>query len=915
MAKKKRYRHVTINPSQGGALIGSASDDVPITDGRNYLSSSANYTQKLNFRRETDGELRREGWEIFEPTQLNPEISKWGNIVNFDALDSQYPIRAIHQFPGDDGTLRLVAIAGNKMWAFMSEDGNYAQSRSPSDQNPYSTGPDGKDYWKDTGESFYWKEVYEFGKYMDTLNSNGTPRSPSEGGAYRWEFAEVKNLLIVNNGIDLPIIFGANWEKAEPLYGLRENGVISVGTICSYQDRLFCADLTVITKGYDLWFAPNAPNPSTYDPHLDLDGSGTVEPDEQWAEMTGIAEKALESGDINNDQFMQFIKNRSDFYDTAIPDEIWEDRNLNSLISEDYSPPVTDPVVDTPVSDPDHDPYGNIFESSLYAQTTNDALLTERFQYRMMYSAEGEPRLFNTGIDDGSGVVMESGGWPGQLVVSEVDGEKQYEFRSPYMFAHDSNGSMYKLYKNGIFQGEEAIAIYFGNFIITMPDTILASSLFIKKENDKYLVVDSSGDNVSVIYKRVLEGVPDDTVTDNEIEAGTYNVVIRPYLEQLANPASVREFSQDGSRILKMLPLADKLVVYRDSGYFFISRTNSAAVPFSVEPRYTGGRVADFRHTIIDIAGREHMFVGNNGVYSISRTQIEPKILSTFEIGPPFWQIISSDVSEFVYSVDNPITREMFINAPLGFLENEEGEYIDEKGQLSSEPKLRWGILAYDYINGTLSEIDASFTACAHIRKPKHNRSGPEEAWFVLGVHQADGNELIYPGTQYRSDAQYGGVLCRYGYGPPQYGASPYRLYSRLGEGYESKIKSGLIDFGDSFSDKEVRSYVLELSSKYGVTPVRVKISTTSAPQGSEEIETMQVIDGQEIDYVELNNLVDENMIPMFVRAPYIRDEITVLPEYDADGNLVNNPVKIVGRTFEVSGITTRATTQAYNQG
>ena len=101
------------------------------------------------------------------------------------------------------------------------------------------------------------------------------------------------------------------------------------------------------------------------DKDLDLDGSGTVEPDEQWAEMIGIAEKALESGDINNDQFMQFIKNRSDFYDTAIPDEIWEDRNLNSLISEDYSPPVADPVVDTPsdpVSDPVIDPVDPVID-------------------------------------------------------------------------------------------------------------------------------------------------------------------------------------------------------------------------------------------------------------------------------------------------------------------------------------------------------------------------------------------------------------------------------------------------------------------------------------------------------------------------------------------------------------------------
>ena len=29
------------------------------------------------------------------------------------------------------------------------------------------------------------------------------------------------------------------------------------------------------------------------------------------------------------------------------------------------------------------------------------------------------------------------------------------------------------------------------------------------------------------------------------------------------------------------------------------------------------------------------------------------------------------------------------------------------------------------------------------------------------------------------------------------------RIYSRLGYGYTSVLKSGLIDFGDSFSDKE----------------------------------------------------------------------------------------------------------------
>jgi hypothetical protein len=217
-----------------------------------------------------------------------------------------------------------------------------------------------------------------------------------------------------------------------------------------------------------------------------------------------------------------------------------------------------------------------------------------------------------------------------------------------------------------------------------------------------------------------------------------------------------------------------------------------------------------------------------------------------------------------------------------------------------------------------------------------------------MGVHQGTTASEIYVGTQHREDPQAGGALVRYGYGPPIYGnTEPYRVYNRIGYGYLSKIRSGLIDFGDSFSDKEVRSYVLELSSKYDVAPIRVKISTTTAPQGTEQVETMSVIDGVTYDYVTLNQLKDENMIPLYLRAPYIRDEISVLPQYErsslnyiesgyvkektlvnpdgiqvasfyivsSEAKVIDNPVKLVGRTFEASGVNTRATTQATGQG
>ena len=889
MATAKRYKHITIHPSQGGALIGSTSDDIPLTQNTNFLASSANYTEKMNFRREVDGELRREGWDLFNPSG------------NDDAINSEFPIRGLYQFTDVDGNPTLIACAGNKVLKLQAGDRRFAVdfSHAPDVLNPdpekeYAT-VDGQDapepslpsvdYFNNDGEDFTWEEIFTFANHMDAKESDGTYKDPYEGGAYRWEFAEVKNHLIINNGIDLPIIYagGNSYPQAYPLYGLRENGVMAVGTIGIFQDRLFCADLTVISSGYDDWF-----------------GQAT-------------------------------------------------------------------------------DPYAT-FDASHPLQGT---VQIQRFQYRIVYSAEGEPKLFNAGIETPSGlIVAESGGVPGTLTVN-ASGE--YLFNTTQGFAINTPASMYQDFDFGIHGGRDHIGVFiddpelgiadvkFDNEDFSASDRTAAigrlkvkfptreETSFTQSEvlGEQISYIDTSGiffsivgaATIKLINKSQGNVILKNPATGLPLVAGSYDCVIRPFAEQLHRPAAFQEFSQDGSRIVKMVELADKLVVYRDSGFFFLTASNSSIKPFAVDPRYRGGRTADFRHTVIKVSGNKHLFMGNTGVYTINRSSTEPQPIATFELGPPFWNIVPPELSEFIYTVDNPVTREIFINCPLGYKKNSQGQFVDNFDQplaLGSQPILEWGVISYDYINETLSQIDASFTTCCTIRKPKHNRLGPEQTWFLMGVHQASNADDLYIGTQWRKDPQYGGVLVRYGYGPPLYGETePYRSYNRIGYGYESRIRSGLIDFGDSFSDKEVRSYVLELSSKYGVTPVRVKISTTSAPQGTESVETMSTVDGTKIDYVTLNNVRDENMIPLYLRAPYIRDEITILPVYaensemytlngyfeikvadNSDGFqvesfyydqekpiVVDNPVKVVGRTFEASGIDTRSATQAVGQG
>ena len=56
-----------------------------------------------------------------------------------------------------------------------------------------------------------------------------------------------------------------------------------------------------------------------------------------------------------------------------------------------------------------------------------------------------------------------------------------------------------------------------------------------------------------------------------------------------------------------------------------------------------------------------------------------------------------------------------------------------------------------------------------------------------------------------------------------------------------------------------------------------------------------------------LDNTTSENMIPLYLRGPYFRDAIII------EGK--DNPIKLIGRTFEVSGVDSRLAQVVTNQG
>ena len=214
-----RYRHKTIKPADGGALINVASlENV----------GESNYCQKVNMRRNVDREVRREGWEYFKPgdspdapiapgvilSRVAPlsalrSVIDWSYRVAPEGMPTDgwappespeitAPITAIAQCVRADGTRALFAATSSDVFRYEPDSGT----------------------WTTIGSGY----------------ANGK----------RWEVVQVNGELVFNNGVDLPFSISVTNPTCRPIHELRERGVARVGTIAEYYGFLHCFDITEI---------------------------------------------------------------------------------------------------------------------------------------------------------------------------------------------------------------------------------------------------------------------------------------------------------------------------------------------------------------------------------------------------------------------------------------------------------------------------------------------------------------------------------------------------------------------------------------------------------------------------------------------------------------------------------------------
>lgn len=787
--KPQKYRHFSVMTPEGGNLIaGNFSQDT---------AGASNYVEKLNFRRESDGEVRREGWEKFKIS--DEEV---------DTLDSSHnPIRLLFQFNSNEKKV-LVGAAGEKLFRFNDDTNN----------------------WVKIAEGLY---------NIDDIGVN-----PALGlKAKRWECIAIDGYCIFNNGVDLPLFYRDGWPSAFPLFSLRERGIVRVGTISEFDGRLFIADI----EYFDETIANN---------------------------FEGFMSTALEPFGVP-----EAYSNYNNVTTYRVP-HIVEFSAWRLTLSESEAQAAPNL-------------FGQLYRAKVSQIASNNILKIEM------------PFLLG-------GVVEMANGSPDPSL--SFTANPYYTYTTSEINSWDFDASTIK--------ANDAIRISVtNNGVSYVYDAVIKSIVgswanrSTTFEIDDFVevsgVTDATGLSTGSGYTPVLNDAVQFILLKEPDVFSSEASITREAADSIS-------FPEDGSKILKMAKLGDRLIVHRETGYLTISRGDSTS-PFYYEEKYRGQRVADFYHTIININEQRQIFAGFNGVYSITLGSFEPEPVQAFMQGPEFWRLILNEDVQFIYASENALTQEIFIATPIGYKDYDKLE-------------LDWGTIALEMVYGTISQIDFSFTATANLNVSENIKSRQ----FIMGTHALkeviNGNNKTYEPTgklmnsEIISDedlkyADTGSRIMRYGLGPStevpdpddalKYGAiRVYRLFSRDGADFVSRIKFGKTDFSDRFSEKKLKSYALHMSDVYQdqsyVAYGYVDTDYSDAPiLATLGISTFSVASSTEFKEIEevLTNLSSEVMLPVYVQGNYFQDTIELRGRFNA--------FKLIGRTFEVSGVRTKLTSES----
>lgn len=759
-----RYKSFTVRPADGGTLAPALSEDLS--------QNPANYEVKLNFRRDHDFEIRREGWEFFRPftdVELVPsefpdywapdKTKRLQQRLRGQCLASPDPIEALGQYESGHritvaGTPSSIYVLNEEMRSTVSaslryfnvldssEDGAPPSHFEPAEGNRVAV--PGEGYYvatyEDASKNYLWSDRQDLDQVLGDVDgwSNITPDE------YKFDRLSGRYTALSIKASDE----GLTSEEVESLESLQVLSAEKRGF--SPGDRM---ELDYL-NGYVI-FNNSRELPAIYH--------------SEWAKAHPIYE-LREKGVVSVGTIAQYegyllLGNVLEF-DTSVDLERW-----GQECGKDGGPNF----------------YSSVEDSNLYR---GGQVRLRRVSYRILYSNPSAPHRW--------GLALRS---PDMGLLSGTSGIGTKFFKP--VFDIEATSGTNRL--SGTFSPGTQVTISMtyvgddGKARTATPIQAVVSG-----------VSGSRGNQLYELDKTLDWPGPDDY--DPDFSKG----VVTGYMRRVnnvddsstafANASSWIDPIGDGSAIVNLTRLRDRLVVFRGTGYALLSTISTSSLqqsPFTYELRYSGPRVPMHAQSTVVVNDQRILYAGHEDIYSISASYSEPSIPAHIDFAKEF------GYGDTVFLTDNALTGEVFICGTSK-------------------------TLAFDYKFDTVSEIDAVFT-CGHtLRDPVTGLD-----IFLLSTRtevELPGLENPNGGFYHRSHA-----LFKYSYDqasdlehgelgniPQIYVPDGARRFVReravggvifsSDEGsvvvtYDSVLESGWIDLSRRMDEKDFRMYLLDFQA------------------------------------------------------------------------------------------------------
>lgn len=780
-----------------------------LTSASSEACGAANWTIKRDWRRFQDQEIRSEGCDPFSPRPNTP-----------DQPPTTDPITLIATLTRPNGAKALVVATQTTIWRYFGVDDNLYVATGYLDGTLADTYAGPAIPGRATLGPTITPTIYEEqGASMGIWIQIGTGYSTN---GRRWEAESINGWLILNNGYDLPVTYRVEEMSVTPIYELRENGIASVGTIAVDHDILLCMDIVQIKEGkMDLLMAAT-PSWSILVP-----SGGFLIPGEIL--VTGLSPGSTY---------------------TVTTDDVGTISYL-----------ATGNVAVFPYT-----VFGTVSVSCDPYQAITDSGITERFQWRVLWSLPNLPRRF--------GAAFNCNTTQGSLIVTTSFVAK--------------------------------------SLIPGMQVTIIGAGFQGNNLTTTILWVDGANLRIS--------DLPSFTLTNTQmvaVDGDPTNTITGKFYD----------LEGDGTAILKAKSLRTSLIVYKEASIFIAQYTGDIITPWQFQQQEIKPEMALFhRDTLVSVSGAghfedgytlggaSHLYAGRNQFYRFDLTNVVPMEVTALRgCADMFFAAAQSGA---VFAAHNPLTEEIWFCFPSGpgpdyairfdyrFGTASTTSLPITAGQAIIRPEptivfqgdkwflmgtsggglLRYGLLALRSTrpNATISKVGALVIASAPVftnRMLGCSLAVPGVGWFAIGIFISTTQVIVL--------------------GDGNFSAKPFSvepvIYHRNSLPYDSVLQCGLEAFGSQDTEKVTDRYTPILASQTGPTgqapAVQVPLSITlrAAQNPSMAVDKVSTT---------ITNPLTQNMVTATVMGAYLADRITV--------SGVNNPVSLVSRIYELVQVMTK---------